>query len=135
MPQPNTNTDLGVGNIDIVYAVQNLGSTVTGSVTIASGSTVSTVFDLSTKTICGFQIPLGWDGGNISFQGSSASDGTYNAVFDSNGSQLSATVTTGSTIVSLVGNTLQGLANVPYVKVVSGSAVGANRTINILTKG
>lgn len=135
MPTPNTNVNLGVGNVDIIYAIQNLQATNTNSAIITSGSTASTIINLEKTTVTGFQMPSGWDGGNISFEGSDAEDGTFTTIYNSDGTQLGATVVTGSTIVSLVGYTLQGLANVPFVKVISASAVGANRTIKIMSKG
>lgn len=135
MPNPNTNTNLGVGNVDIIYAIQNTKATQTNSVTLASGSTTSTVIGLSSTLITGFQFPSGYDGGNITFVGSDAEDGTFTSVYDSNGTEVSAAVSTGSIIVSLVGNALQGLANVPYIKIKTSNAVGADRTIKVMSKG
>lgn len=135
MPTPNTDVKLGVGNVDIVYAIQNLAEAKTASITITSGSTESTVFDMNNKLIVGFIFPAGYDGGNITIKGSDLSAGTYVDVWDSNGSQVTATVATGSRLVSLVGNSLQAVANIPYIKIVAGSAVTADRVIKVLAKG
>lgn len=135
MPIPNTNTDLGVGNVDIIYAIQNLKVASTSSVTISSGSTVSTQFALDGNLLCGFVIPSGYDGGNITIQASDADGGTFYDVYDSNGTVVTATVAGDSRIVNLVGNSLQATASVPYIKIKSTSAVGADRVIKVLAKG
>ena len=134
MPTPNTNVNLGVGNVDIVYAIQNLASANTGSVTITSGSTESTVFDMSNKLIAGLIFPASYEGGNVTFLGSDLVDGTFVPVYDSNGAVVIATAT-ASQFVALVGNTLQAVANVPFLKIKSGSAVGADRVVKIVAKG
>ena len=135
MPIPNTNTNLGVGNVDIIYAIQNTKAAQTNSITLSSGSTTSTLFNLSSTMVTGFQFPAGYDGGNITFLGSDSETGIYTSVYDSNGNEVSAVVTTGSTLVSLVGNSLQGLANVPYIKIKTASAVGDDRVIKVMSKG
>lgn len=134
MPIPNTNTDLGVGNVDIVYAIQNLKASATSSVVIANGGTISGSYHLDGNLIFGLIIPTGWDGGNITIQGSDSESGTYYDVYDSNGAIVTATVA-ADRLVSLVGNHLQAVANIPYIKLKSASSVGADRTIKILAKG
>lgn len=135
MPTPNTNVNLGVGNVDIIYAIQNLKVANTSSVTVSSGSTVSTQFALEGNLLCGFVIPTGYDGGNITVQGSDASGGTFYDIYDSNGTVVTATVAGDSRIVNLVGNSLQAVASVPYIKIKTASAVGADRVIKVLAKG
>lgn len=135
MPTPNTNVKLGVGNVDIIYAIQNLKTEATASVTVANGATTSGEYYLNGNMLVGLLIPSTWDGGNITVQGSDVSGGTYVDIYDSVGSIVTVTVGGASRIVSLTGNPLQAVANVPYIKLKTASAVGADRTIKILAKG
>ena len=135
MPNPNTNVNVGVGNVDIVLAIQNLKVASTSSVTISSGSTVSTQFNLDGNLLCGFVIPSGYDGGNITIQASDADGGTFYDIYDSNGTAVIVTIGGDNRIVNLVGNSLQAVASAPYIKLKSASTVGANRTIKVLAKG
>lgn len=135
MPTPNTNVKLGVGNVDIIYAIQNLKTEATASVTVANGATTSGEYYLNGNMLVGLLIPSTWDGGNITVQGSDVSGGTFVDIYDSVGSIVTVTVGGASRIVSLTGNPLQAVANVPYIKLKTASAVGADRTIKILAKG
>lgn len=135
MPTPNTNVKLGVGNVDIVYAIQNLKTEATASVTVSNGGTTSGEYYLNGNMLVGLLIPSTWDGGNITIQGSDVSGGTFVDIYDSVGSIVTVTVGGGSRIVSLTGNPLQAVANVPYIKLKTASAVSADRTIKILAKG
>lgn len=107
----------------------------TTSVTIANGATVSGAIALGGTTLVGLLIPSTWDGGNITIQGCDTSGGTYVDVYDSNGNIVTATVGGASRIVSLTGNMLQAVANIPHIKLKAASAVGASRTIVVLSKG
>lgn len=105
------------------------------TIVIANGQTTSDFIPLYGNDLVGLQIPASWDGGNITIMGSYANDGTYVDVYDSNGNIVTVTVGGASRIVSLTGTFLQAVANIPFIKLKAASAVGANRTIYITSKG
>lgn len=107
----------------------------TNSVTISSAGTVSGAITLGGQMLVGLLIPSTWDGGNITIQGCDTLGGTYVDVYDSTGTICTATVGGVSRIVGLSGSMLQAVANIPFIKLKSASAVAANRTIVVLAKG
>jgi hypothetical protein len=135
MPTPNTNVNLGVGNVDIVYAIQNLQGTTTASVTISNGGTISGEVNKADNNLFGFVIPSTWDGGNITIQGCEVSGGTFLDVYDSYGNLITVTVAGSSRIIALTNNHLQAIAAIPYIKLKSASSVSADRIIKIIVKG
>lgn len=107
----------------------------TNSVTVSSGQTTSGGITLGGQMVVGLLIPSTWDGGNITVQGSDTLNGTYVDVYDSSGNICTATVGGASRIVGLSGSLLQAVSNLPFIKIKTANAVGANRTIVILAKG
>lgn len=105
------------------------------NVLIANGQTTSDFIPLYGNDLVGLQIPSTWEGGNITIMGSYASDGVFVDVYDSSGSIVTLTVGGASRIVSITGTFLQAVANVPFIKLKAASAVGANRTIIVTSKG
>lgn len=93
-------------------------------IAIATSTTVSAAVDLRGMTLCGISIPAGFDGTSISFQ-ASFDNSSFQVVKDGSGNTLSKTVAADEYIkldpVDFCG--------IQYIKIVSGSAEGANRTM------
>lgn len=96
----------------------------TATFTIDSSGTVSNAVDLGDRTLVGLQLPT-MTGTAITFQASTSLDGTYVAVKGSDGASISYT-TASSTYVAIQPAVLAGIR---FIKIVSGSAEGAARTV------
>jgi hypothetical protein len=99
--------------------------------TIASGQTSSAAIPTSGLSLVGIQMPAAFTGTTVTFLGSL--DGTTYQTLKSttSGTSLSYTVAQG-TYVAIDPVPFYGL---PYIKIVSGSAEGAARTLAIALKG
>lgn len=107
----------------------------TNTAIISNGGTLSPTISLYGNDLVGLMIPASYDGGNITIQGSNAQDGTFVDVYDSNGNIVTATVGGASRIVGITGSFLQAVANIPFIKLKTATAVGADRSIIVLSKG
>lgn len=96
------------------------------TVTIASGQTVSEAVDLHGYSLLGVVTPAALTGSSMTFQGS-VDGNTYNAIYDTSGNQLSMTVA-ASRFIAIAPT---DLASCRYLKLVSGSSEGADRTITL----
>jgi hypothetical protein len=95
-----------------------------GSTTIASGQTKSSSINVGNGTIAKINIPAAFTGTAMTFEGS-FDDTTFVPIQDGAGAAISKTVS-ASIGVKLDAADLWGY---PYIKFVSGSAEGAERTI------
>jgi len=99
-------------------------------VTILNGGTVSSVADVSNSGhLLGFVMPAAFTGATVGFQ-VSADGTTYATLYNSSNNAVSITVTQGRAY-SFTADILSALSNWRYVKLVSGSAEGADRDIQI----
>jgi hypothetical protein len=102
---------------------------------IASGGTVSGACDLgtlaATEGLAGFVLPATFTGTAITFQ-VSIDDSTYQALYNSN-TQLSLTVAQGRSY-GFAADTRALLFGWRYVKLVSGSSEGGERSIKLLVR-
>jgi hypothetical protein len=91
----------------------------THSVTIAGSASLSGAIDLYDYTLCGVITDSAWDGGAISFAAATTLSGTYVAVVNSAGSE----VTTGSIAASKwCALDPADFAGVRYLKIQSGTS-------------
>lgn len=101
----------------------------TVDVVIASGATDSSAAALYGVKPCRLSMPAAFTGTSVSFK--SSRDGVnFNALYDDAGALVSVPVGT-SRSVSL-GNLVQHFLAMPWVKLVSNGAEGADRTITIV---
>jgi len=100
------------------------------AVTIASGQTASGEADLGGATLVGVMLPGALTGTTVTFTAALTPGGTHNPVTGSNGSALSYTVAAGKYLA--VDPAL--FHGVQFLKVVSGSAEGADRSITLVGK-
>lgn len=101
--------------------------------TILSGQTVSDVVDLGGARLVGVITPSSLTGTAMTFQASTASDGTFTPVYKTDGTttaQFSITVSTSRWTVIPP----EWFAGIRFLKVVSGTAEGGNRTITLVLK-
>lgn len=98
---------------------------------IASGQTTSGAVDLSGCTLCGLFMPSSFTGTSIKIQAATASDGTFVTVQDGAGADYSLTVSTSKYVP--VSN-LAIVAGLRFIKLVSGSSEGADRTISLAVR-
>ena len=101
--------------------------------TIASGATTSDAISMLDSAMTGVISPAALTGTAFTFTACNAVDGTYVPVYDTEGNPVSITVTT-SRAYGLSGSEADALAPWPFVKIVSGSAEGGDRSIIVCTK-
>lgn len=98
--------------------------------TIANAATVSAAIELGSATFVGVYIPAAFTGTAISFQTSPTLTGTYAPVKDGAGAAVSKTVAASDYVY--LDPTI--FAGVGFLKIVSGSAEGAARTLTIAAR-
>lgn len=96
-------------------------------ITIESGETISNEVNMRGMTLCGLYMPAAFTGTTITFQASDQSNGTFVAAYDVSGSQITATVS-ASKYIKLDPSDFAGIQ---HIKLVSGSAEGADREIKL----
>jgi hypothetical protein len=99
------------------------------TVTIASGATTSGAVDLLGMVLVGIIMPSAFTGTSITFQ-ASPDNSTFTAVYNSAGTQLTATVSTSRTILFSPGD----FVGVRNLKLVSGSTEGGSRIITLILR-
>src|ERR1051325_4975561 len=107
---------------------RSIGSSVyTQSATISSGQTASAAIDLRDFMLAGFSMPAAFTGTAITFQVADTSTGSYQTLEDENGDPYEITVEASKyypvNIIHFIGGR--------FLKLVSGSAEGAGRTITL----
>lgn len=102
------------------------------SVTIANGGTDSSAFQVE-GVFFALGMPAAFTGTAMKFKASSTADGTFTIVKDDGGTDVSITVGT-SRWIGLQQAVREKLAAFRYLKLVSGSAEAAARTIEVVTK-
>jgi hypothetical protein len=100
----------------------------TATATIASGQTVGAAFYVGAKVPVSLQMPAAFTGATVSFQGSN--DGSTYQAINIGAAAYSETVT-ASKNVALDSNILAGF---PFLRIVSASAEGADRSIIVHTR-
>ena len=98
--------------------------------TIANGATVSDIVDVQGHGLVGIIIPAAFTGTTLTFQGS-FDNNTFVAMYDSAGTELSVTVST-SRMISFCPS---DFVSPRYLKIVSGSAEGAERIVELMFRG
>lgn len=106
---------------------------ITRDVTIASGATVSNEIELRTYMLGGIITPAALTSTALTFQVSATKGGTYVPLYDSGGNQVSITVTT-SRGYAITDSEADALAPWGFVKIVGGSAEGADRVLKLALK-
>lgn len=96
-------------------------------VTIASSGTTSGAVDTHGMTICGIYTPDTMTGTALTLTASTSLDGTYVPVEDGAGAAISKTIDGGEYVPFNPADT----AGLRYIKVVSGTAEGAERTLTL----
>jgi hypothetical protein len=107
-----------------------IGSLVQNPVIIANGQTESAEIITNGMSLCGLLLPAALTGTAITFEASDVSGGTYLPVYNSTG-QVSYTVA-ANRYVAIDPKDFQGIQ---FLKIKSGSAEGAARTIICSLKG
>ncbi len=103
--------------------------TVNAIITIATSTTISNGVFMQGGIAGAILMPAALTGTALSFQ-VSIDDTVYTALYDTTGSAVSYTVA-ASRIIPL---NKEVFASFPYLKIVSGSAEGANRTFTIFIR-
>lgn len=103
----------------------------TTTATISSSGTKTGAIDLGGCQLTGFQLPASFTGTAITFE-VSPDNSTFQALYDKNNAAISFTVTQGRTYA--LGDLIQSLAGYRYMKLVSGSTEGADRTITLFAR-
>ena len=98
-------------------------------VTIANSGTVSTAANLLGMRLVGIITPAALTGTELTFQ-ASTDNSTFTAMYDENGAAIAVTVAASRWTVPVFTSFL----GVPYLKIVSGSAEAAERTITLIVR-
>lgn len=115
--------------------VTQTGRNLKDAFTIANGQQVSSNYvDMGGKVLVALSLPAGITQTTLTFQACDTPTGTYQDVYDSNGNLVTVQIGAGR-IVSLTGTALQALSALQYIKIKTGTAVTADRTIGIIAKG
>ena len=131
---PLTDTELRATDLPVTLPANTLA---TVNATIANGASLSGVVDIGEgKTLCAIDMPADWTAANLTFQASTASDGTFDNLYDQYGTEK--TVTAAEDRYIPLDDPAFWLG-VRYVKVRSGTAAsavnqGAERVITLVTK-
>lgn len=96
-------------------------------VVITSGQTASAAIDLSNGSPCAIYLPAAFTGTALTFTCSPTLAGTYQQLCDSTGAAITYTVAQGKNYKLAPADFI----GVKYLKIVSGSSEGADRTITV----
>lgn len=96
-------------------------------VVIANGQTTSAAIDLSNGSPCAIYLPASFTGTALTFTASTELAGTYQSIRNADGTALTLVVAQGN-MYKLAPADFIG---VKYLKIVSDSSEGAERTINV----
>lgn len=99
------------------------------TVTIANGATLSDAVDLSGYVLVGLIIPAAFTGTTITFS-MSDDNATFYGINNAGGTALSATVAVSKCILFTPGD----FVGIRHLKLTSGSAEAAARTIKLITR-
>ena len=95
---------------------------------IEADGTTSGPVDLTEWLLAGFMLPDTFTGTALTFEAAPTEDGTYRSVTNSSGTAISVTVATDAHVLIEP----QTFAGVRWLKIVSGSTEGADRTIGLV---
>ena len=100
------------------------------SLAIANGATTSNAVDVRGMTLFQVLLPAAFTGVSLTFTTSDSYAGTYQALQDNTGAAVSITVAQGKNY-----DLPPALASSAFLKIVSGSAEAAARTLVLVCKG
>lgn len=100
------------------------------TITILSGATASNAIDLGELAIVGIQLPAALTSTALTFTASDTLAGTYNAVTKVDGTAYSIVVAAAKYVVIPPAD----LCGIHYLKVIAGSAEGADRDIILMLR-
>lgn len=124
-----------VGTNEYAKRVVLKGRNLQQAFTILNGQQVSNSYvNLGGKVLVALSLPAEITQTSLTFQACDTPNGTYQDVYDSTGALVTVTIGAGR-IVALTGTALQALASLQYIKIKTGSAVTADRTIVAIAKG
>ena len=95
---------------------------------IANGGTTGTSIQTGCSSILAIEMPAAFTGATLTFEGAHAKDGTYQQLVNSAGAAISLTATAGKIIV-LTQDQMFQLMSVEFLRPVSASAEGAERSL------
>lgn len=103
------------------------------TVTIANGATTSEEIPTRGRMVTGFRIPAAFTGSTVTFLGSETSGGTFAAIYDSDGTQVSVAVAVDR-FFGLSGSEADAVSAAPFIKLKSGSSELGARSIPVVLK-
>ena len=101
---------------------------------IANGQTKSAVVDLAGGRVCAIGFPSAMTGSTMTFEAGTDPNNlsTFKEVVDEAGAAYDITITANKVVA--VDTSAHALAAVRFIRLVSGTSEGAERTIDIFTK-
>lgn len=100
------------------------------TLTIASGQTTSDAIDLGSMGLVGFLMPSAFTGTSITFTGAFSDSDTYTALYNADNNAFSITVAVDRYYMLNPADFI----GTRFVKFVSGSSEGAERTLKVITR-
>lgn len=98
---------------------------------ISADDDLSSVVDLGSNRLFALHLPAAFTSTAITFVVAPEVDGTYQALYDDAGNEISLTVAQGRTI-GITAVNLDALAACRFIKLVTGSGEAGDRTIKVL---
>lgn len=108
-----------------------LGSLIKSTTTILSGVQPSSAIPTAGLSLVGITMPAAFTGTTLTFESSDTAGGAYQPIVGQDGNAISYTVAQGK----YVAIDPKPFAGVLFLKIVSGSAEGADRSLNCAFKG
>lgn len=99
------------------------------TVTIANGATVSDAIDLQGHTVCGIIMPSAFTGASLAPSACQTVNGTYVPMYK-DGSTISLTVSASKYVILQPAD----YAGIAYLKLTSGSAEAATRSLIVVSR-
>lgn len=100
---------------------------------IAQTETDSQAIRVTAGIVAGIRTPAALTSTAITFEGCEEVDGTFSPVYDSDGNQVSLAAA-ADRCIGLSGAEADALAPWPYIKLICGSAEGADRVIKVILR-
>lgn len=101
-----------------------MGSEFRRVATIANGASLSDAVGVGRRLVTGLNMPASWTAADLTFTGSDQPSGTFNAIYDSDGNELTVSASSGRAI-ALTPAEMDALSAFAAIKIRSGTSGAA----------
>jgi hypothetical protein len=140
MAQAQT-VEAGADGVFSTFTCGNLkimGREITRAAVISASGSVSSAVGVGRRIVTGLQMPTSWTAADLTFQGAEKPDGTFQSIYDSDGTEVTVSAA-ASRAISLTPAEMDALSAWASIKIRSGTsgspvAQAAERTIYVVMK-